>query len=228
MAGIEVLDTSKLNDEIVRMFQNDKKLIIISPFISISEDLIKILSSSDGIIYLFCRENDKINNLKQKLKNVRFYFNNNLHAKIYSSENNTIITSLNLYEYSQINNYEIGLMFNNNDFSELYNQLKSELKILFKESHCNENVFGENEIYKHGNWYNMKYLYRDLMEKCNLNWIKDYPEDFYYKKLCNEILKKYKALFNDADYYKDRSALIRQTMITTEMYDYVMNNVKLE
>jgi phosphatidylserine/phosphatidylglycerophosphate/cardiolipin synthase-like enzyme len=39
---------------------------------------------------------------------------NNLHAKCYISENEAIISSLNLYEYSQVNNDEMGILVKSN------------------------------------------------------------------------------------------------------------------
>jgi phosphatidylserine/phosphatidylglycerophosphate/cardiolipin synthase-like enzyme len=226
MEGIDLLNTSKLNNQIKEMFKTEKdKIIIVSPFLDISIDLINILASSEARIYLLCRKLEKNEKQKEKLTNVKFFEIENLHAKIYMSVSQTIITSLNLYEYSQINNYEMGVIFDNNSFEEMYVQLKSEIKKILKENHHDSNIFDEKQIYKHGNWYNMKYLYRDLMDKYNIDWIKDYPDDIYYKYVCSKMLEKYRDKFKDTDYYKDKSALIRQAMIDPEMYDYGINKI---
>jgi hypothetical protein len=231
MKGINLLNTSQLNDRIEKMFETEtKKLIIVSPFLDINETLIGILASSEAQIYIFCRKLEKNEKQKEKLtqKHIHFCWIENLHAKIYMSVSQTIITSLNLYEYSQINNYEMGVMFDNNSFDEMYLQLKSEIRNILRENHHDGDIFDEEQIYQHGNWYNMKYLYRDLMDKYNIDWIKDYPDDFYYKQVCSEMLEKYKDKFKDTDYYRDRSALIRQAMITREMYDYGIKSIKLK
>lgn len=46
---------------------------------------------------------------------VRTSFCQNLHAKCYLSESECIITSLNLYEFSQVNNYEMGILLTRDD-----------------------------------------------------------------------------------------------------------------
>lgn len=46
----------------------------------------------------------------QKLDYVRVSFCKNLHAKCYINESTCIISSLNLYEFSQVNNNEMGIL----------------------------------------------------------------------------------------------------------------------
>lgn len=46
----------------------------------------------------------------QRLDYIRVSFCKNLHAKCYMNENTCIISSLNLYEFSQINNNEMGIL----------------------------------------------------------------------------------------------------------------------
>ncbi len=46
----------------------------------------------------------------QSLKYVRLYFSKNLHAKCYLNEHRMIIASMNLYEFSQQNNREMGIL----------------------------------------------------------------------------------------------------------------------
>jgi phosphatidylserine/phosphatidylglycerophosphate/cardiolipin synthase-like enzyme len=46
----------------------------------------------------------------QNLKYVRLYFSKNLHAKCYLNEKKMIISSMNLYEFSQQNNREMGIL----------------------------------------------------------------------------------------------------------------------
>ena len=46
----------------------------------------------------------------QKLEYVRVSFCKNLHAKCYINESTCIISSLNLYEFSQVNNNEMGIL----------------------------------------------------------------------------------------------------------------------
>ncbi len=54
------------------------------------------------------------------MENVYVGHINNLHAKYYSNEEMGITTSMNLYEYSQVNNYELGVVFYENRDRVLY------------------------------------------------------------------------------------------------------------
>jgi phosphatidylserine/phosphatidylglycerophosphate/cardiolipin synthase-like enzyme len=51
----------------------------------------------------------------EDLKYVRLYFSKNLHAKCYLNENKIIIASMNLYEFSQVNNREMGILIDTED-----------------------------------------------------------------------------------------------------------------
>lgn len=50
----------------------------------------------------------------KEFKNISILYNKNLHAKYYCNENEGLITSLNLYDYSMINNIEFGVHFIDN------------------------------------------------------------------------------------------------------------------
>ena len=62
---------------------------------------------------------EEINWLKE-LTYIRTSFCKNLHAKCYLNEEMCIITSLNLYEFSQVNNNEMGVLIQRGDDHELY------------------------------------------------------------------------------------------------------------
>ena len=62
---------------------------------------------------------EEINWLKN-LTFIRTSFCKNLHAKCYLNENECIITSLNLYEFSQVNNNEMGVLIYRNEDAKLY------------------------------------------------------------------------------------------------------------
>jgi hypothetical protein len=51
-------------------------------------------------------------------RNVEIRYNENLHAKYYANESSSIITSLNLYEYSMKNNIGSGVLFERGLLSE--------------------------------------------------------------------------------------------------------------
>ncbi len=58
--------------------------------------------------------------MAKNLTFIRTSFCKNLHAKCYLNENECIITSLNLYEFSQVNNNEMGVLIYRNEDAKLY------------------------------------------------------------------------------------------------------------
>jgi phosphatidylserine/phosphatidylglycerophosphate/cardiolipin synthase-like enzyme len=244
MEGISLLNTNELNDEIKKMFSEEKKrLIIVSPFNFIDDRLINILSKSSASIHFLYKkpkdsEKGRMDYIKDKLSKINYIDIENLHAKAYISNKYSIITSLNLIASSQRDNYEFGIMFENSCFDDLYNKLINEIKSILKEENKENKVFLEKkkflpiEEYNRNRQsgrkvYNMKYLYRDIMEKNDKDWTTDDQNDEIYKRICNNICQKFSSFFKDNDYYQDHSALIRQTEINKEIYSYGIENIKI-
>ena len=102
------------------------RLIIISPYLKLNERIKELLEDRNRIkidIRIVYGKNDlhpeEINWLKN-LTFIRTSFCKNLHAKCYLNENECIITSLNLYEFSQVNNNEMGVLIYRNEDAKLY------------------------------------------------------------------------------------------------------------
>lgn len=83
---------------------------IVSPYLKIFERY-KLLIKDNGlreidtkIIYGKSDLQPEESNWINSLKNTSLYYCENLHAKCYANERTLIITSMNLYEFSQINN----------------------------------------------------------------------------------------------------------------------------
>ncbi len=60
------------------------------------------------------------------LTSVKVSFCDDLHAKCYLNESLAIVTSMNLYEYSQQNNYEMGILVSRQEDPELYEDIRKE------------------------------------------------------------------------------------------------------
>lgn len=102
------------------------RLIIISPYLKLNDRIKELLEDRNRLkidIRIVYGKNDlqpeEINWLKN-LTFIRTSFCKNLHAKCYLNENECIITSLNLYEFSQVNNNEMGVLINRNEDAKLY------------------------------------------------------------------------------------------------------------
>lgn len=115
---------SKLNSEIEGVFESAEKcIIIISPFIKLHSRFIEILKSKKSnpnleIIVVFGKnDNDYSKSIAEESANFLMTFPNinikyepRLHAKYYSNESSSVLSSMNLYDFSQNNNIEFGIV----------------------------------------------------------------------------------------------------------------------
>jgi hypothetical protein len=111
------LNTPKLNFWIPKVIkESQKELIIIVPYIQLSAEIFKSLQIADanGVeTTLVYRENKLSAKEKQTLlsyKNLNLLHHPNVHAKCYYNGELLIIGSMNLYEYSELNNREMGIL----------------------------------------------------------------------------------------------------------------------
>jgi phosphatidylserine/phosphatidylglycerophosphate/cardiolipin synthase-like enzyme len=121
------LNTSAINYFLEELIKNAKdRLILISPFLKLNDRMKELLADKNRlkidvrIVYGKSElQPEEIYWLKE-LTYIRTSFCKNLHAKCYLNEELCIITSLNLYEFSQINNNEMGVLIRRSDDAELY------------------------------------------------------------------------------------------------------------
>lgn len=118
---------NKLNSELEEIFEKaERDLILISPYIKLHERYISTLKSkmdNDNlkITLVFGKnEEDMSKSMKQgdfdffkEFPNIEIRYEKRLHAKYFANETNSILTSMNLYSYSQDNNIEFGVLTKN-------------------------------------------------------------------------------------------------------------------
>ena len=101
-------------EELIR--EARERLYIISPYLKLSDNIRELLNDKERekaevrIIFGKQELNPTEMSYLQNLKYVRLYFSKNLHAKCYLNEKRMIISSMNLYEFSQQNNREMGIL----------------------------------------------------------------------------------------------------------------------
>ena len=112
-------------------------ILLISPYLKIHSRLQKIIESkikkSSVAIIIVCRSRDLDNATKLWLKTndkIHCCFVENLHAKCYLNENEAILTSMNLYDYSMVNNVEFGISIKKEEDGQEYEKIKKESSIL--------------------------------------------------------------------------------------------------
>lgn len=114
-----------LENKLTDIIWNAKKyIIIVSPFIKLDDHITKVLakikSTHEISVYIVFGKNeeskyksfnDKDLEFFKSFRNITILYNKNLHAKHYCNEQEGLITSLNLYGYSLVNNIEYGVHF---------------------------------------------------------------------------------------------------------------------
>lgn len=115
---------NELNSELGKLFEGAvEQIVLISPYIKLHDRYASTLRTKIDnprleIIILFGKNEDDISrsmqqvdfNFFKEFPNIQIRYEKRLHAKYYASESSAIMTSMNLYSYSQDNNIESGVM----------------------------------------------------------------------------------------------------------------------
>lgn len=135
------LNTSATNyylEELIK--QTRERLIIISPFLKFNDRIKELLADKDRlkidvrIVYGKSELAPQEINWLRSLEFVRTSFCQSLHAKCYINEQAAIITSMNLYEFSQVNNNEMGVYMQRDVEPDLYRDTYEEAQRLIRVS----------------------------------------------------------------------------------------------
>lgn len=131
------LNTTGVSYHLEELIKGTKdRLILISPYLQFTDRIKEHLSNLNiqkRDIRIVYRENKlqmEENNWLETQIGIRTSICKNLHAKCYLNENEAIITSMNLYEFSQMNNNEMGIHITKADDPILYNDALQEVQRL--------------------------------------------------------------------------------------------------
>jgi len=131
----EFLDTQGVSYYLKKLINNSNdKLYLISPYLQLNNQLKLSLEDrhkfSIDIIIIYGKVSD-INpddsTWLQSMPGIKLLFHKDLHAKCYFNEKEAIITSMNLYMFSQQNNVEMGIYISKEKDEELYMQVSTEV-----------------------------------------------------------------------------------------------------
>lgn len=112
----------------------EKSLTIVTPYLKLSSTLLDRLKDADraGIrMSLIYGKNELSETEKKSIKdlaNLEIYFCPNLHAKCYHNESLMIISSMNLHEFSEKNNREMGILVEKAGDGEIYKDTLKEIE----------------------------------------------------------------------------------------------------
>lgn len=110
-----------------------QEIYLVSPYLKISTNFEERLKDAAKkginitIIYGKTELKSTENALLQKISNLQVFFLEKLHSKCYFNEKEMIITSMNMYEFSEKNNREMGLLIDCEKDKEVYHDAKNEV-----------------------------------------------------------------------------------------------------
>lgn len=133
------LNTSGTNFFLEELIKNAKeRLILISPYLRLNDRIKELLEDKDrlkiDIRIVYGKSDLHPDEIKwlQKLDYVRLSFCKNLHAKCYLNESECIISSLNLYEFSQVNNNEMGILIRKYEDGDVFKEAYEEAQRIIR------------------------------------------------------------------------------------------------
>lgn len=137
----EFLTTSGTSYHIENIIIEAKKsLVLVSPYLQISKTFYERLKDacnrSVEITIIYGKDELKPNqkNSLADLKTVELYYFENLHAKCYFNESKMVITSMNMYEFSEKNNREMGVLIDRVADKDLFEKSMQETVSIVKSS----------------------------------------------------------------------------------------------
>lgn len=140
----QFLKTSELNLQLENLINFAKEqLVLISPYLKLNDRMRELLHDKGGqgleIKIVYGKQELNANEAKWLAgeQHIKASFCKNLHAKCYLNEHYCIITSMNLYDFSQVNNNEMGIGMHKTQDKLLYSQAYEEAQRLLR-------ISGEN------------------------------------------------------------------------------------
>lgn len=137
----DFLTTSGTSHHIENIIMEAKaKLFLVSPYLKLSKTFYERLKDASGrgvaIKLIYGKDELKPNerNSLAELKNAELFYFQNLHAKCFFNENKMVITSMNMYEFSEKTNREMGILIDRTADRDLFEKAMKETASILKSS----------------------------------------------------------------------------------------------
>ena len=151
----EFLTTSGTSHQLENIIMEAKqKLFLVSPYLKLSKTLYERLkdASERGVKIKIIYGKDELkpneSNSLAGLKNVELLFFENLHAKCYFNETKMVITSMNIYEFSEKTNREMGVLIDAAKDTDLFQKAANETGSIIKSSEIISLIKTERNYYQ--------------------------------------------------------------------------------
>lgn len=221
-----ILGTTEISYEIERMVDESFKfLFVVSPYLKLTDrvkgKLAECFARAENCFFVF-RENELRREEQvwiESYGNVNLIPVKNLHAKIYLNENRCLITSMNLYEYSQINNHEIGVEIDCREDKKNYLQVLMEVVSITKTADVQGQIQKVLEPYLD---FTAGSLFNKL-RKISSSY-RSYSSGDLYIKFSDDARKVVEIA--DSELYQDKSAILRGANLGKERYNVLLRELK--
>lgn len=134
------LTTTGVSYELEELIRGaEERLVLISPFLRVNQRIRDLLADKDRlkidtrVVYGKSELSPEQFEWLSSTPSIRTSYCANLHAKCYLSEKKALLTSMNLYEFSQVNNIEMGVLVDRDDES-LYAAIYAETQTILRGS----------------------------------------------------------------------------------------------
>jgi hypothetical protein len=130
------LDTQAISNELMRLIKEAKeRIVLISYSFKVNPQIQERLKTKSKIgtlseiVIVYGKTELKQAELEwiKEIQDLKIYEKSNLHAKCYLNEDRAIICSMNLYDYSQQNNIEMGILITKSEDGPAYQELIDEI-----------------------------------------------------------------------------------------------------
>ncbi|MCD8450373.1 phospholipase D family protein [Tenacibaculum dicentrarchi] len=191
------LKGNELNSQLEKIFEDaESQIVLISPYIKLhdrykSSLLTKIANPNIEIVILFGKNEDDLSkSMKQddfdffkQFPNIEIRYEKRLHAKYYANETKAILTSMNLYGFSQNNNIEAGVLMESSikgsftGENELDNSSWDYFRVVLEQS---ELLFEQKPVFEKKNLLSFRKYVKSEIEVDKLS---DFFKNVSYKKV---------------------------------------------
>lgn len=156
------LTSSDLNAKLESIIEEaEEYLILISPYIKLHDRYISAIKTLQNnpdikIIIVFGKNEENYDksltlddfNFFKEFPNIQIRYEKRLHAKFYANENTALLTSMNLYNFSQNNNIEAGMIGFLKDARYAFDKVIEQSELLFdNEPQFEEKLLGLRSKY---------------------------------------------------------------------------------
>jgi phosphatidylserine/phosphatidylglycerophosphate/cardiolipin synthase-like enzyme len=130
------LDTSQISSELMQLLKEAKERIILVTYsLQVNTQIQERLKTKSKIgtlaeislIYGNTKPKKSEIEWMAEIDDLKVWQKKNLHAKCYVNENKAIISSMNLYDYSQTTNVEMGFLITKEDEPEAYQKMMDDI-----------------------------------------------------------------------------------------------------